>query len=251
MKRWVKVLIALAVSLVVIGGVAEWGLRLIIPNVIQQEVRSKLNLPKSHPVDVQLGGLAIFHAIGGGVGDVSVEVPDAPIVDGLTATLSFHADRVPFAATSKAMNDATASIFVPQAELDPVVSLLTNGAATSGRTSGGELVVGRTLDAFGFSVPLSARLALAADHGKVRIEPRGLSAVGFDLSSDQLAAATGNLLDPLLKTHVVCVSDKIPAGVTIEGIDVATNGVRVDVRLAPTILSDAAQRQPGTCKEGS
>ena len=58
MKRWVKVLIALAVALVVIGGVAEWGLRLIIPSVIQQEVRSKLNLPKSHPVDVELGGLA-------------------------------------------------------------------------------------------------------------------------------------------------------------------------------------------------
>lgn len=247
MKRWVKVLIIVAASLLVLGGVAEWGLRLFVPGIIQQEVRKSLNLPKSHPVDVELGGSALLNAIGGGLGDVSVEVPDAPVVEGLTATLAFHADRVPFAATSQAMSDATASIFVPAGELDPVVSLLTNGVATSGTTSGGELVVGRSLEVFGFSVPITARLALSAEDGRVRIEPRGLAAVGFDLSAEQLASATGRLLDPLLSPQLVCVSDKIPAGVTIESIDVAMNGVRVGVRLAPTLLADAAQRQPGTC----
>ena len=251
MKRWVKVLIVVAASLVVLGGVAEWGLRMLAPGIIQQEVRKSLNLPKSHPVEVELGGSALFHAIGGGLGDVSVEVPDAPIVEGLTATLSFEADRVPFAAKTQAMSEARASIFVTQAELDPVISLLTNGVATSGTTSGGELVVGRELGVFGFSVPITARLAVTAEDGAVRIEPRGLTAVGFDLSAEQLAAATGRLLDPLLSPHLVCVSDKIPVGVTIERIDVAMNGVRVDVRLAPTLLSDAAQRQPGTCKEAS
>ena len=249
MSRPVKALIAVIISLVVLAGVAEWGLRLAIPSVVEGEVRSNFDLPRNHPIDVELGGSALLHALGGGIGDISVEIVDAPVADGVQATLAFRAERIPFAATYADMSDASASIFVMSSDLDPVISWLTSGAADSGKTRRGDLVVGRTIDAFGFSVPVEAAISLSVEDGNVRVVPTGLSAVGFDMSADRLAAATGGLLDPLLSPHVVCVDDRIPEGVTLEEITVARTGVRVNVSLAPDFLSNPEQRENGSCEQ--
>lgn len=247
MPRWVKVLIAVVVSVGVLAGVGEWGLRLAVPGIVENVAREQLDLPASHPVEVEQGGSALLAAIGGGVNDISVTIPDAPVADGVSATLEFRADRVPFTATSSEMSNASASIFVPAAQLGPVISLLTSGAADSGKTSGGDLVVGRQIDAFGFTVPIEASLRVSAEDGQVRVEPAGLSAVGFDLSADQLAAATGGLLQPLLEPRVLCIADRLPAGMELTDVRITTGGARVELALAPDFLSNAAQRETGTC----
>lgn len=247
MPRWIKVLIAAVLTIGVLGGLAEWGLRLVVPGVLENQLRDNLELPRSQPVVVTLGGSALLYAVQGSIGDVTVEMVDAPVADGVRATLELHADRVPFSATSKEMRNATASIFVAGDELGPVVSLLTNGVADSGQTENGSITVGRTVETFGFQVPLKATLGLSVEDGEVRVEPRGLSAVGFDLSAEQIAAATGGLLDPLLSAHVICVADRMPAGIDLESIRVSMGGVRVDVDLAPDFLSNPKQQQLGSC----
>lgn len=248
MPRWGKALIAVVVTLLVLAGAAELGLRSIIPGVVQSQVRDKLNLPKSHPIDVELGGSALIAALGGGVGDIDVEIPNAPVTDGVEATLALHADRIPFAVTSGEMTGVTASAFVPSAKLGPVISTLTSGLADDGRTLGGSLIVGKTIDAFGFTVPLEAKLKLSAVESQVRVEPTGLSAVGFDLNTDQIVAATGGLLEPLLSAREICIADQIPTGIRLTKVNVATGGVRVDVAIADDFLSNAGQRALGSCE---
>lgn len=247
MPRPLKVIIALVVTVGVLAGLAEWGLRLAIPGVVEKIAREQLDLPRSHPVDVQLGGSALLYAIGGGVGDIEVEIPDAPVADGVRATLDFRADRSPFDPSQGEMEGVTAAIYVKTADLGPVISLLTSGLVDSGKTSSGELVVGRQLEALGFSVPIEATLGLSAVDGEVLVEPRGLSAVGFDLSVDQLASATGGLLDPLLSARQLCVSEWIPAGATLTDISITTSGARVEFGLAPDFMSNPAQQELGTC----
>lgn len=220
---------------------------MVVPGVLETELRDNLDLPRSQPVDVTLGGSALLYAVQGGIGDVTVEMTDAPVADGVRATLEFHADRVPFDATSREMTNATATIFVAGDELGPVVSLLTNGVADSGKTENGSITVGRTVETFGFQDPLKATLGLSVEGGDVCVEPRGLSAVGFDLSADQIAAATGGLLDPLLSAQLICVADRMPAGIALESIRVSMGGVRVDVDLAPDFLSNPAQQHLGSC----
>lgn len=247
MPRWVKVIIALVLTLGVLGGLAEWGLRLAVPGIVEGAVRQKLDLPRSHPVDVELGGSALLHAIRGGVGDISVEVPDAPVADGVRATLTFRAEQVPFGVTSGAMTAPHAEIFVPADDLGPVISLLTNGVADTGKTSSGELVVGKQLEALGFTVPIEATLGLSVVDGEVLVEPRGLSAVGFDLTTEQLAAATGGLLEPLLSARQICVAEWLPRGATLRDVKITASGARVAFALSPTLLSDSAEQQRGTC----
>ncbi|GAA1323025.1 LmeA family phospholipid-binding protein [Leucobacter albus] len=248
MPRWLKVTVALVITVGVLAGLGEWGLRLAVPAVVQGAVRDKLDLPRNHPVDVQLGGSALLNAIRGGVGDIEVDIPNAPVADGVRATLTFEADRVPFGVTSGEMAGATAQIFVTAEDLGPVISMLTNGVVDSGKTSSGELVVGRQLEALGFTVPIEATLGLSAVDGEVLVEPRGLSAVGFDLSVDQLAAATGGMLEPLLSARQVCVSQWLPVGATLTDIKITASGARVEFALAPDLLSDSTQQALGTCE---
>lgn len=144
-------------------------------------------------------------------------------------------------------SELTAAIYVKTADLGPVISMLTSGVADSGKTSSGELVVGHQLEALGFTVPIEATLGLSAIDGEVLVEPRGLSAVGFDLSVDQLAAATGGLLDPLLSARQLCVSEWIPAGATLNDISITPSGARVEFGLAPDFLSNPVQQELGTC----
>lgn len=247
MARTLKVIVALVVTVGVLAGLGEWGLRLAIPGVVRGIAQEQLDIPNSHPVEVDLGGSALLHAIGGGVGDITVEIPDAPVADGVRATLIFSAKRSPFDPSKGDLTDAKAAVYVPTADLGPMISLLTNGVVDSGKTSSGELVVGRQLEALGFTVPIEATLGLTAVDGEVLVEPRGLSAVGFDLSVDQLASATGGLLDPLLSARQLCVREWLPAGATLSDIRITTSGARVEFELAPDFLANPQQQELGAC----
>lgn len=245
---WAKLIIVVVV-IGLLGGAAELALRLLIPGVIAGAVRTQLHLTDDHPVDVDLGGSALLSAFRGGVGDVTVDVPDAPLVEGIQADASLHADLVPFNPTSGEISDGTVELRLDKKQLGPVIETLTQGVAQSGEVKNGELVVGRSLEAFGQQVKFSARLGVQAVDGAVKIEPLGLSAAGFDLSADQLAQATGTLLDPVLKPQTVCIADQLPAGVKLTDIALSSTGaVTLRADLAPGVLSDEKQRAMGTCK---
>ena len=87
-----------------------------------------------------------------------------------------------------------------------------------------------------------------ADGGAVEVQPTAVGVASFDLSADQISEFTGGLLDPILKPHTVCVRDRLPVGIDLTGIELSTTGsVHIDAELAPGILSDPAQREPGSC----
>jgi len=223
-------------------------LRLILPGIITGAVQSQLKLTDDHPVEVDLGGSQLLAAVGGGVGDVTVEVPDTPLIEGLVADVKVHADRVPFAVTTGDLSGGEAELTVPKDQLDGFAGILTQGLAQTVEVRDGGLVVGRTMEMLGQQVPLSATLGLKVVDGDVEIEPRGASAAGFDLSAEQIATATGDLLAPLLKPHVFCIKDRLPAGITITDIELSSTGsVSVRADLAPGIASDPAEQANGTC----
>lgn len=247
--RWWTKLIGVLVAVVLLAGAGELALRLIVPGIIEGQIRSQLGLSSDHPVDVDMGGSALWYAIGGGVGDVTVEVPGAPIMEGIEVDAVVHADRVPFDPTSGKMSNATAELKVGKDQLGAVVSLLTQGIAQTGSVSGDDLVVGRELEVFGQTVALSASIHLSVSDGAVNVEPRGVKAAGFDMDAAQISDATGSLLDPILEPQTVCVQDRLPVGVTLTDITLSSTGsASISADLSPAILSDAAQQALGTCE---
>ena len=249
MTTWVKRLIVIVASVAVLAGLGELALRLIIPNTISGAVRTQLKLTPDHPVDVSLGGSALLHALTGRVGDVTVSVPDAPLVEGLTADAEVRAASVPFNPISGEIREGSVSLTLSEAQLGPVISTLTSGVADSGEVQDGALVVGRTMEIFGQQVPLSATLRLkAVGDGDVEVSPEGLSAAGFDLSAETIAQIGGSVLEPLLQPRTVCVRDQLPRGITLTNITFSSRGsVIIDADLAPGILSDPAEQAKGSC----
>lgn len=247
-RIWLRVL-SIFLVLGLLAGAAEVALRLIVPDVIAASVREKLTLTNDHPVDVTLGGSALLYALRGEVGDVSVVIDDAELVEGLRGNVSLHADAVPFDFANGEIAGGTAELTIDRSQLPAAITLLTSGLADGAQVQGGELVVSRTMKLFGAEVPLSASLSLAIEAGDVSIEPRSVNAVGFDLSVDEMRSAAGGTLDDLLSPHLICVRDRMPAGIELTDITLTSLGA-VDLRVAldPGILSDPAQQELGSCE---
>ncbi|UOQ60255.1 DUF2993 domain-containing protein [Leucobacter rhizosphaerae] len=246
--RWWLRILGVVVALGLLAGAAEVALRLIIPGVIAGAVRSQLNMTDDHPVDVSLGGSALFSAVRGEVGDVTIAVPNVPLLEGVETDASLHAAAVPFDPTSGEISDGTVELVVPKDQLGAVVDLVTSGVAQTGEVRDGALVVGRSIEMFGQEVQLSASIGITVVDGAVEIEPLGVKAAGFDFTAEQISAATGSLLDPVLQPQTVCVRDQLPAGVTLTDISLSSTGsATIRASLAPGILSDPAQQAQGTC----
>ncbi len=246
-RWWLRVLIVLVV-LGVLAGAGEIVLRAVIPNIVAEQVREQLRLSDDHPVDVELGGSSLLSALAGRVGPIEVEVPNAPLLEGIVATLAVEARSVPFDPTQGEIEGARAAVLIPAESVAPVVQLATQGMADTAQVRNGEIAVGRTLTLFGATVTLSVTLEISVQEGDVWVEPTEIKAAGFDLTTEQLRSVTGDALDGLLTSHELCVRDRLPAGVTLTELRLSSTGsVMVAVDLSPTILSDPAQQAPGSC----
>lgn len=246
--RWWLRILSVVVVLGVLGGAAELALRMILPGIVEAAVRTQLKLTDDHPVEVTLGGSALFSALQGGVGDVTIAIDKLPLPGGIETDASFHSGKVPFNPLSGEISDGTVELVVPKDQLGGVVKTLTKNVAQTGEVSGGSLVVGRSVELFGQEVALNAKLGIEVKDGAVEISPQGVTAAGFDLTAEQLATATGSLLDPILQPQTVCVRDQLPAGVTLTDIELSSTGsARITADLNPGIFSDPKQRKQGSC----
>lgn len=247
MRAVVRIL-GVVVALAVLAGAAEVALRLIIPNVIANAVREQVGLSDDHPVDVDLGGSALLHAVTGKVGDVTIGVDEMPLPGGIVVNAKLHADSAPFDPASGDLR-GTASLTATGDQLPAVVSAITRGVADTGEVRDGELVVGRDINLLGFTVPVSLGLQLDASGGDVQVTPTQVSASGIDLSSEQIEQAAAPVLGDLLETHSVCIADQLPRGISLTGIDLSSTGsatLRAD--LSEGILSDPGEQEPGVCE---
>lgn len=249
-RWWLRLLVTL-VAVVALAGIAELGLRAIIPNVIAGLVRDNMGLSKDHPVEVELGGSALLHALTGRVGDVTMRVPKVEVVEGIEADLFASADSIPFDPTKGDIRGAVASATIPSSDMSALAALVSDGLIDAGSVSNGEIELGRTMQMFGFETQIAASLALSIQDGDVLVNPTEIKAAGFDLTAEQLRPLLGDTAAALLDTHTVCVRDRLPAGITLLDIDLKANALSgsatVTAALAPDLLSNPAQLQLGSC----
>lgn len=246
--RWWLRILGVVVVLGLLAGAAELALRLVIPGIVASSVRDGMGLTPDHPVEVELRGSTLLRAVTGRVGPIEVTVPSAPLPEGIVASFTVAADSAPFDPSGGEIQGGTASVTIPAESLGSTIAVLTQGLADSGEVRGGNLVVGKTTQFFGMDVTLSVTLALSVEDGAVRVDPQAVSAAGFDLTADQIREFSGGSLDGLLTAQTVCVSDRLPAGITLTGLTLSSTGsVTVTADLAPRILADSAEQAPGVC----
>lgn len=249
-KLWLRLLVAL-LAIAAFAGLAELALRAIIPTVIAGVVRDNMALPKDHPVEVNLNGSALFPALTGHVNNVSMKVDGVNVFDGIEANLFASAESVPFAPSKGEIIGARASVTIPSKSMNAVMALVSNGLIDEGKVRDGEIELGRTMQMFGYDVPLKATLAVSVKQGDLLVQPTSVSAAGFDLSTAELRPLLGESAATFLDTHVVCVRDQLPAGITLTHVDFRSNvfggSATVSAKLSPDLLANERQLQPGVC----
>ena len=249
--RWWLRIIAALFAIAALAGLAELGLRAIIPNVIAGLVRENLHLSAKHPVEVELGGSALLHALAGTVGDVTLRVPALKVMDGIEVDMAATAASIPFNPGNGEIKGASASATIPSSDMSALVSLVSNGFIDEGTVRNGEIELGRTMQMFGWDTQIAASLALSIQDGDVLIDPAEIKAAGFDRTVDPLRPLLGEAAATLRDTHTLCVRDKLPAGITLTDIDLRANGeggqATVTATLAPDLLSNPKQMQMGSC----
>ena len=249
-RLWLRLMVAV-LSIAALAGLAELALRAIIPTVIAGVVRDNMGLSSTHPVEVELGGSALFPALTGHVNDVSMRVDNIEVFDGIQANLFASADSVPFDPAHGDIIGATASATIPSKSMNAVMSIVSDGLIDEGTVREGEIELGRTMQMFGFDVQLKAALAVSVEQGDLLVSPTSVSAAGFDLSADELRPLLGDAAATLLDTHLLCVRDQIPAGITLTAVEFTSNvfggSATVSAALAPDLLSNDRQLQPGSC----
>lgn len=247
-RPWRKRLVIIVVVVALLIAAAEVALRLILPGVIASAVRQEVGLTEDQPVDVDLGGLAVAHAVTGRVGDIDLHIDEMPIMGAVSGQIDVHADSLPMRPTSGDLRGGIAKITLDEEQLDPAIELITGGFASTGEVRGDEILVGGAVPMFGQEVAVSVALAVDIADGDVVVTPGTLNAAGFELSSEQIADFAGGILDPMLGSHTICVRDQLPQGITLTDVTVSSTGtVAIEADLAPGILSDPAQQEPGTC----
>lgn len=249
-KLWLRLFVVL-LAVAAFAGLAELALRAIIPTVIAGVVRDNMGLSKDHPVEVDLKGSALFPAFTGHVNNVSMKVDGVSVFDGIEANLFAYAESVPFDPSKGEILGARASVTIPSKSMNSVMALVSNGMIDEGSVRDGEIELGRTMQMFGYDVPLKATLAVSVDRGDLLVRPTSVSAAGFDLSTEELRPLLGDAAATFLDTHVVCVRDQLPAGITLSQVAFKSNvfggSATVSAKLSPDLLSNERQLQPGTC----
>ncbi len=234
--------------LAVLASVAELVLRALIPSIVAAQVREQMKLAPDAVVEVQLEGPALLPAIAGTVGPIHVRVPDVSVLQSVSTTLEVSARSVPFNPGTGWIDGANGSVLIPAPSIGPLISLLSQGVADSGKVSENVLEVSKTMQLFGQDTTMSVELSLSVDGGKVRIEPIAIQAAGFDLTASQVNEMTGGTLESILMPQELCVRDRMPAGITLTGIQLYPSGsVRISADLAGDILSNPSQQKPGVC----
>jgi len=249
-RRWPFVLIGvvvLVVILLIVGAVIGENLaRAQAVDTIKQRVVAVLGVTDPSTVKVDIGDQPVLlQALAGKLNTVDVTASDVTFGT-LSGAAALHAEAVPLD-PNKQTSTLDITFAIPE---EQVAAQLTQALGDikpeSVLLEEPEITVATTIDLFFFKLPVGIGLEPSAEEGRMVFTPTTVTLGDQDYTPDQLRAELGELADPFLAQQKLCVSDAIPAALTlgdvdvvakdlvlkIEGKDVALGGPEIHARRA-------------------
>jgi hypothetical protein len=239
-RAWIVVGV-IAVVLVVLVIVADLLVRSFAQTAIEQGVQQAMPENVSGDVTVDIGGVSVLaQLIAGRAEQVELSAPGL-VVDGVPIDAHVTATDVPLD-LSRPVGRVEADLRLDQQALDS----LTLEQGVVGDLTLGDGVIGYTgsIDVLGFTVGYRATAEPEAAGDRVLLHP-----VGAEVAAGSFSFDASGVVDAVLGggPASICVADKLPPGVALEGIDV-TQG-EAEVRLGGTglVLDRASLTSTGSC----
>jgi hypothetical protein len=67
------------------------------------------------------------------------------------------------------------------------------------------------------------------------------------VTADELRRQFGVLSNAVLRDWPVCIASSLPAGLVLQSVEVVDDELVAMFDIAPSMLTDPAMREPGTC----
>lgn len=246
---WIISLIVLAALLVGAWFAGEWLARDIATRAVRTQVVKALDTPSPESVQVRIRGSVLIGLVTGTLDQVDVTVDDANLGGSterpITGELSAELHGV--STSGGAIESGTASISLDETEFRSLLAQIDGFPIDSASFQGSNVQIAVPYEIFGQAGSIGVQLSPGAADGKLTLTPAALTIGDAQITADDLRSRLGSLADVALRTWNVCVASSIPAGATVTGVTIDQGRMDATATLQPTILTDPAMRQKGTC----
>lgn len=245
-RVWPWIVALIVVIALVIGGwfLAESIARSLVTSAIRGIVASNLDLPADQALEVELEGAVIPQLIGGSLDDVTIAAEDVAL-QGLSGDVRVRAQDI--AVDGSAIGAATATVQLDEAELRALMAQVEGFPAESLGIAEPDVTISTELTLFGVAFPVGVSLTPSAAEGALVLTPASLQLAGADVTADELRRQFGLLSDAVLRDWPVCIAGSLPAGIVLTSVAVSGDELEARFDIAPSMLTDPALREPGTC----
>lgn len=236
---------ALVVILVVVVVIIETVVRSTIESGIASQVRTGLELPADHPLDVSIEGPLTLQLLTGSLDELrlsSDDVPLGPTTADVEVTLQGVSTTAPYT-----VGAGVATVTLDQSEVAALTDSVAQIDILELTLEDPAIVVGTELSLFGFGIPVSLSLVPSAQAGELVLQPESLQVSGLAVTADGVREQFGSIADPILQDWQICVAQYLPAGATLTSASVTDDDLVATFDIDGRMLSDAALQQSGTC----
>lgn len=245
-RGWIAfgiVIVLLVAAVVVVNGLS----RSVVEGVIRDKVRSTLDIPKSTPVQVRVGGGSVLlQALHGSLDDVDISA-DSVAIGSFSGNASVAIAGLPLD-QSKPVGRLSAEFVVNNLQLRALLTGDADLPVTSVAVGGGTVRVGSTVKVLGFSVPVGLRFMPGEKDGKLLLTLKTVEFRSLVITPAKFKNILGFIVDPLIKTRHICVASGIPKSLALDGVQVKGHQLYFGVTGKNVTLDSSLMSDKGTCK---
>ncbi len=243
-RRWPWVLLIVVVVVAVLAVAAELIARAVLPGVVRSIVVEKLDLPSDQQLDVETEGILLLPQLIGGTLDTLHLSTDSVTLEGITGAADVTATDVPLRGGD--LGGAAGTIRIDQAEFAPLLAG-TDLPVESVEFDAPNARVSGSIDLLGAAVPLSLTFTPGAVDGDLELTPVAASVGGLDIDLDKAGSILGPLGQRFTQPQKVCIADRLPAGLTLTGLEIVDGAAVIDIDVNGAIVTDASLQDKGVC----
>jgi hypothetical protein len=242
-RRWPWVLLIVVVVLAALAVAGEFLARALLPGVVRGIVIQQLDLPSDQQLDVDAEGILLPQLISGRLDALHLSTQSVTI-EGITGAADVTARGVPLRGGDLGGASGTISIDESQftqllAGTDLPIDQVTFDAP--------DVTVSGSVQVLALSIPVSLTVTPGAADGALQLTPRSISIGGVVVDADQVQDTLGGIGSELTRTQSICIADRLPAGLTITGLEVKGAAAIIDIDVDGAIVTDQRLQQPGVC----
>lgn len=242
-RRWPWVLLVVVVLIAALVVAAELVARAVLPGIVRGIVVDSLDLPATQQLDVEAAGVLLPQLIGGSLDELRLSSRSVSL-QGITGAVQATASDVSLRGGE--IGDAQGTVSVDEEQFAALVersALPVDEVAFQTP----DIVASGTVQVLGSAVPLSLTVTPGADAGELLLTPVSVSLGGLDLDVAQLADRLGSMAEGIAGTQRICIADRLPAGLTLTGLEISGTRAVAEFAVDGRIGTDAALQEPGSC----